>query len=468
MTTQSTSSSRKRTFASCSDEEIRQLECRQYASNTVKGQQCIEKLFISFINTKGFTDIPTCPIIINGILSEFWPSLRTLKNEEYSASTLQTFRHLLRNVFTKTVNIDILADIRLKSQRDVFDNYLRGLKERGKGSVNHFQEIPKEEMRQITSRLSLTNPTELQYLSWWFVQLFFCKRGIENTQNMQKNDLVFEEVQSKKCIRLGKVLKTKNHQELNEDARSGGRICEIPGFSKCPVNVLTLYLSKLNPQNNFLWQYPSTSFIPANNCWYQNKSLGHNKIARMMKSISNFCSLSHEYTNHCVRVSACTLLGELGFTDLDVQSVSKHKSVDSLGLYKRTKDARKMEMATLMAKSIGLEEEGAPVLSHRNIQMESEHRFEESPALRQTITTLEYLNHETTHSTEVNNDTTISLPSAAFISDFMADYDFDKEMSKICQNVEQPSTSEEKKSDIIEKAGKVIVIRDCSNFTIQM
>ncbi len=50
-----------------------------------------------------------------------------------------------------------------------------------------------------------------------------------------------------------------------------------------------------------------------------------------MKDISIFCELLTVYTNHSLQVTGCTMLGEAGFSDLDITAVSKHTSLSALG-----------------------------------------------------------------------------------------------------------------------------------------
>jgi hypothetical protein len=345
----------KRTFVTCSVEEIESLTKKKYAASTMRNIQTYENLLTAFLATKNVTVIPSDPSSLNDLLCEFWPSIRTSKNEEYSANSLCTMRHLLRTLILKKTDVDILLHPSLKPQYAVFDNVLKKLKDIGKGTIKHYPEIPSDDMKKIISTLDSSNPTELQYLAWWYVQLFFCRRGRENTQEMKKSDLVFEEVEGSLTIRLGRILSTKNHKEVNEDADSGGLICEMKGHSKCPVQTLKFYISKLNAGIEWLWQKPTAKLVsPKDSCWYERSKVGCNKLSEMMKNISLKCSLSKSFTNHCIRVSTCTLLGELGFTDIDIQAVSKHKSVDSLAVYKRTKMARKMDMATKMSHFLGL------------------------------------------------------------------------------------------------------------------
>jgi len=46
---------------------------------------------------------------------------------------------------------------------------------------------------------------------------------------------------------------TKNHRENDKEAISGF-MPEIPGSELCPVSSFILYIDKLNPKNDKLWQ----------------------------------------------------------------------------------------------------------------------------------------------------------------------------------------------------------------------
>jgi hypothetical protein len=172
--------------------------------------------------------------------------------------------------------------------------------------------------------------------------------------SLKKNDIVVEHIGAPDMIRLARNSHEKNHAEVNEDFDNGGRIASVPGNRKCPVKVITNYLEKLNPLCDSLWQRPKKNVSAESSPWYDNAPLGHNTLKTMMKSISVFSNLSSTYTNHCLRVSSCSLLGEAGFSDLDIAAVSKHKSLSSLGIYKRVRDVRKSEMSQTLSIAMGI------------------------------------------------------------------------------------------------------------------
>lgn len=150
--------------------------------------------------------------------------------------------------------------------------------------------------------------------------------------------------------------KTKNHKETNEDAQSGGRIVEEKGTPKCPVAIIKLYLSKLNNNNEFLWQKPLKlcSGFDNSSSWYANQKVGKNKIGSFMKIISKKCHLTSTFTNHCLRSTVCTILGNAGYGDIDIMSISNHRSISSLGIYKRTSVNKKVNMANKLNEIAGI------------------------------------------------------------------------------------------------------------------
>jgi len=247
--------------------------------------------------------------------------------------------------------IDILNDPVFETSNTIFANYTKSLKDKGKGSVTHYPVISPNDLKKVPHTLDKNNPQELQLLTWFYIMFYFCRRGRENLCNMKKEDLIFYETDGKTVIAL-KNESTKNHSEIDEDSENGGRIVETKE-ADCPVKLIRLYLSKLNARNDNLWQKPKPSTESEE--WYYNVNVGINTLGKFMKTISQKCKFDKSYTNHSLRVSACTILGGK-FGDIDVQSVSKHKSLNSLSLYKRTDDQKRLLMATELSKNLNLSE----------------------------------------------------------------------------------------------------------------
>ena len=67
--------------------------------------------------------------------------------------------------------------------------------------------------------------------------------------------------------------------------------------------------------------------------WYVRCPVGKNSIANFMKVISEKAGLSRKYTNHCLRVTAISVLRRNGIDDSDIRSVSRHKTTDGIRPY---------------------------------------------------------------------------------------------------------------------------------------
>ena len=135
----------------------------------------------------------------------------------------------------------------------------------------NFDNIPADEIKKIILELNENIPCQLQWLSWLFIMIYFCRRGQENLNNLKKSDLIQKEVQGKKIIQM-KNEATKNHSESNEDINNGGAIVEMLESGKCPVKILNKYLSKLS-DSPWLWQQPANAYLDEDPVWFKKKNL---------------------------------------------------------------------------------------------------------------------------------------------------------------------------------------------------
>ncbi|KAL9981815.1 hypothetical protein ACROYT_G010570 [Oculina patagonica] len=83
---------------------------------------------------------------------------------------------------------------------------------------------------------------------------------------------------------------TKNRRE-DDEGFDGGLMYEKPG-SNCPVVSFELYLSHLNPLNEFLFQRPKRNVSTSEDVWYDNTVIGERTLGEKMKNISREAKLS--------------------------------------------------------------------------------------------------------------------------------------------------------------------------------
>ena len=114
----------------------------------------------------------------------------------------------------------------------------------------------------------------------------------------------------------------------------------------CPVKTYELYVNRLHPENNYLWQQAKPNTHWDDEVWFTKEPQSKNKIGGLMTTLTKEAHLSKKYTNHCVRATCVTLLDRSGFEACHIMTVSGHKNIDSIQSYSvTTSDAKKREMS---------------------------------------------------------------------------------------------------------------------------
>lgn len=127
----------------------------------------------------------------------------------------------------------------------------------------------------------------------------------------------------------------------------------LKGNSSCPVLSFEKYISKLNPECEFLWQRPKRNVEAQDHIWFDNMVVGKNSLGSMMSTISKDCNLSVKYTNHCIRATCITLLDESGYEGRHIIGITKHKSETSLKHYaSHLSETKKHQMSNALANKI--------------------------------------------------------------------------------------------------------------------
>jgi hypothetical protein len=347
--------SNKRRFSIVSEKDVEANRCKKFAKSTVTSTHSVEHLLKSYYLTLPGTSSPQpyenlTKQEMNNLLERFFLSCRTEDGEDYKSSTLTTMRQNLIRAIKLSHNYNISSEQEFTGSNNVFINRLKHLKTIGKGDIHHHPDISPGDLKVIVGILSPENPKELQLLVWFYLQLFFCRRGLENADILKKSHYSIKVVDGKKCLTQMTDELTKNHRERDFSRIQGGMVTET-NSEKCPIKLFEAYLSKLDPSCEYLWQLPLKKYS-SDGMWYQRKA-GKNTIKNFMKEITNICSLATKYTNHCIRATTCTLLGDI-FSDIDIQSLSGHKFLSGLSCYKRVNDNQKMKMSASICTALGL------------------------------------------------------------------------------------------------------------------
>ena len=113
-----------------------------------------------------------------------------------------------------------------------------------------------------------------------------------------------------------------------------------------------LYISKLHPDLERLWQRPLSIFSEKDDVWYAKVPMGQKTLAVFMSELSKSCQLSQIYTNHSIRATGATVLSKGMYGPAQIMAVTGHKSVQSLSVYQRVDDEEKLQMGKTLSESL--------------------------------------------------------------------------------------------------------------------
>jgi len=317
-------------------------------------------------------------------LRRFYAEARNKSGEVYSKSTLLGFRHSLErylNAPPLNRSIKLSSDPRFKRSNEMLNAQIISLKRQGKENVTHKPAIENEDLLKLKSSvvLALSNPLALLRNVWFHVVLFFCRRGREGQRQLKPSSFKFEVDPS------GRKFVTMTHDELTKNHPGGvGDVSSTEKYARMyeteDVNdgykALELYISKLNPKCDSLFQYPrrNWSVDDSDNVWYEARPLGVNKLDGMMKAISEEAQLSKLYTNHCVRATAITLWSNAGIPNRHIMAISGHRNEQSLSHYNtRPSTSQLRNCSEVLSRSLvtGTSESDYTTIIHKEVQNHS-------------------------------------------------------------------------------------------------
>ena len=197
------------------------------------------------------------------------------------------------------------------------------------------------------------SPGALQRKVQFDLRLYFFRRGMENIENMKKDHFKLDYDQKTETWRVIKAKDelTKNHKEAENII--SGIMPQNKDDPLCPVSSYIKYHSHLNPENDFLWQTELKKVnMESDTVWYSKAKIGKNPLGKFMSEVSKKCDLSKVYTNHCIRVTGASILTRLKFSASEIMSVTGHKSVQSLAIYQKTDEKRKVEMGNVLGQAM--------------------------------------------------------------------------------------------------------------------
>ncbi|XP_021338996.1 uncharacterized protein LOC110440331 [Mizuhopecten yessoensis] len=321
-------------FASHTESEIETKRATLIPTNTKKSNNSASKTFRAYLSEKeqdtDFEDVSKPRL--DEALGHFYLDARKQDGSLYKTTTLEHFPHGLNRYLKAPLvskKFDLLKDQDFHESNECFKTAVSDLKSSGKGVINHHNVIcPSDREKMYTSiHMSAVTPAGLANKVQFDIRLYFCRRGCENMEKMTKSTL---KVKTDPKTNLKFVTKDVNKlTKIHRDDKElyTGHMPEEPGSPYCPVKSFEKYLSKSNPKNDRLWQFPLDSYCDEDYVWYANRPIGKDTLSKCMSNMSQKCKLSQQYTNHCIRATAATILTQSNFTASQIMAITGHKSV---------------------------------------------------------------------------------------------------------------------------------------------
>ena len=184
------------------------------------------------------------------------------KREEYSRSALRNSieRHLNNN----GVTVKIAKNQVFQNSNKILDAKLRINRRAGEENVQHKPVIGETDLVKIRTSpfLSMTTPAGLLRRNWFYVSLYWCRRGREGRRDLRRDSFKFtHDANGREYAVMTHDEATKNHPGGENSKPSAERETRLysTGADDDAFASLKLYVEKLNPSCSAFFQYPKPS-----------------------------------------------------------------------------------------------------------------------------------------------------------------------------------------------------------------
>lgn len=272
---------------------------------------------------------------LNTCLKCFYTSARKQDGSYYKASSLKSIRAAIdRHLRSAPHNkpFSVISDAAFTEANKVLGAFVKDLKMSGKiEDIVHKKAITKDQVQRLfaTGQLGPADsydPAQLQRTVWFYVALFFGRRGRENQRLIKRDMLVlgktpqgveYYELDRQMPGSLPSAISTGERDEEDSEAK----IFAVLGSARCPVKTIKNYLSHLNPASDVFFQRPKdnqrSNYKPEDMVWYSLSPVGRTVLNSFMKQMSKRAGITPHLTNHCLRTTSAAIQSGGIFTKVE-------------------------------------------------------------------------------------------------------------------------------------------------------
>jgi len=343
------------------ENELKTIEAACIPKSTEEHMTKFSNKLKSFLSSKSLsTDFENIPKrILNNYLRYFYSELRKMDGDFYSPASLICIRAGLFRYFTshhmQRRDINIISDPEFLTSNQMLKAMVFKVKRSNQPKrEDPYPAVELQDMKKLEEYFDRSDPVKLQEEVIFSLLFYFSLRGRETIPYLTKDSLIIEEDSTGlrfiriQCDMLAKNAKASLKKEEYESVKRQRIYEKKTDPMNCPLKAYEFYLQKLlSVQSDHLFPKPCSSTRGA---WYAPKrKLGKNAIDSLMGNLSRKAHLSKRYTNHCLRVTAITILKEEGKTNEEIASFSGHKNPQSVQRYcRKRRDESLQEMSSVL------------------------------------------------------------------------------------------------------------------------
>lgn len=338
--------------------EIHEIPLKMSSSRTIRSNKTAANNFREYLRENGIDEQfeKFNKETLNKTLGQFYVDARQADGTHYKVNSLENFRYGI-NRYLKSApyfrKFDIIKDEEFSDANHYFKLAITELRRLGKGDVDHHPVITDIDLKTLYASIHLdpNTPAGLLNKVQFDIRMYFFRRGMENMSKMRKSTFKVTKDPETGLKIVVKVDENGNQNE-NDHENITGIMPECVGSSMCPVKSFELYLSKVHPDCDRLWQRPREHFCHNDEVWFCRSAVGEKNLAKFMSNLSKVCLLSQTYTNHSIRATGASILHNF-FEPAQIMAVMGQKSAVYLSGYQRVTNKEKISMGQAITASLG-------------------------------------------------------------------------------------------------------------------
>ena len=284
------------------------------------------------------------------ILRKFYGEVKQTGGKTLSPSSLVGIRSGIQRalMLERDVPLDIIHDHAFAKANNTFTAKCKLYAQLGNPKPKRKEDIGDGDLEKIYAYLgseqTVQDQRRLQQAVWFILAFNLGCRGRELYRQLKKTSIVFAtDDQGLEYFTIEQSVVEKNHSggpSKEQQWTNMTRIYDCDLGVHRLIAIIKLYLSKLHPHCEWLFQQNRMHASESECPWYKNEPLGVNSLGKMMQTISSAAGLSRSYTNHCVRATTITLLFNAGVTAQHIRARTGHRTTEGLLPYVGQQTAR--------------------------------------------------------------------------------------------------------------------------------